>query len=77
LAATTILDEDGKRIELLGEETEWLDGVRTEENWSRLVRQVNLWQEEWEDSQGVPFVQDWDLAGYQASYSCGYKSIEA
>ncbi|RDB28563.1 Senecionine N-oxygenase [Hypsizygus marmoreus] len=52
-----------QRIESLGTQDEWLEGVETEEQWAKLMERVNRWQQEWESEQGIPFARDWDLAG--------------
>lgn len=47
-----------KRIEALGEEGEWVNGVETEEQWADLMYRVNAWQKRYEERQGFPFVHD-------------------
>lgn len=53
-----------QRVEELGVEGEWLDGVETEEEWAGLMERLNQWQGDWEEQQGIEFVKDWDLVGY-------------
>ncbi|KAG5647642.1 hypothetical protein DXG03_008995 [Asterophora parasitica] len=57
------LRQGWKRVESLGTERQWLEGVETEGQWSRLMRRVNAWQEAWETRNGVQFRPDLDLLG--------------
>ncbi|KAG5653578.1 hypothetical protein H0H81_012085 [Sphagnurus paluster] len=57
------LRQGWKRIESLGLEREWLEGVETEAQWAELMARVNRWQEEWEKSNGIAFRPDLDLVG--------------
>ncbi|KAG6828709.1 hypothetical protein H0H92_007017 [Tricholoma furcatifolium] len=57
------LREGWKRIERLGTQKEWLEGVETEAQWSDIMNRINRWQEDWETVQGIPFRQDWDMLG--------------
>jgi len=47
-----------KRIERLGAQEEWLTGVKTEAEWSDLMKRINAWQRDWERVNGVPFISD-------------------
>ncbi|EJD41710.1 FAD/NAD(P)-binding domain-containing protein [Auricularia subglabra TFB-10046 SS5] len=48
-------------VEELGEQEKWLEGVQGEEEWADLMRRLNAWQREWEESHNVPFRWDADL----------------
>ncbi|EIW79297.1 dimethylaniline monooxygenase [Coniophora puteana RWD-64-598 SS2] len=43
------------RVEVLGTQEQWLEGVETEEEWAALLRRLNEWQENWEHEQGLQF----------------------
>lgn len=47
-----------KRIEAIGDEAEWLKGVRSEKQWSDLMKRVNNWQERYEQQHGILFVRE-------------------
>ncbi|EGN95026.1 hypothetical protein SERLA73DRAFT_61451 [Serpula lacrymans var. lacrymans S7.3] len=42
-----------KRVEDLGTQHEWLDGIITEEDWAGLMRRLNDWQLKWEEEYGL------------------------
>lgn len=46
------------RIEESGTQDEWLRGVETEAEWADLMRRIDEWQAEWEDSQGLHYTYD-------------------
>ncbi|KAG6329657.1 hypothetical protein ID866_9433 [Astraeus odoratus] len=47
-----------ERIEELGQEDKWLEGVESEDEWANLMRQVDIWQRDWEAENGSVFPED-------------------
>ena len=40
------------RVESLGEQQEWLQGIETEDQWADLMHRLAAWQGDWEDRGG-------------------------
>ncbi|KIP05566.1 hypothetical protein PHLGIDRAFT_25039 [Phlebiopsis gigantea 11061_1 CR5-6] len=43
------------RVEELGEQNKWLDGVRTEDEWADVMQRLADWQVKWEERHGKDF----------------------
>lgn len=63
LLTYSYLKRGWKRIEEEGTEKQWLEGVRTEEQWASLMKRINSWQKDWEGVHNITFVPDKDLVG--------------
>ncbi|KAF9234989.1 hypothetical protein BU15DRAFT_89735 [Melanogaster broomeanus] len=46
------------RVEELGEQGTWLQGVETEKDWADLMKRLDQWQKEWEKQHGLVFPQE-------------------
>lgn len=47
-----------QRVEELGTQAEWLQGVETEEDWADLMGRLDKWEAEWEESQGLYYADE-------------------
>lgn len=47
-----------RRVEEMGWQRVWLEGVETEAEWADLMRRLDEWQKEWETSQGLVFPEE-------------------
>ncbi|KAF7985262.1 hypothetical protein HWV62_6391 [Athelia sp. TMB] len=47
-----------KRVESLGTEAEWLDGVESEGDWAGMMNRLNRWQCDWEEERGEVYPQE-------------------
>lgn len=45
-----------QRIEALKSESEWLNGIETEEQWAQMMKRLDDWQRDYEVENGIPFV---------------------
>ncbi|KAF9812240.1 hypothetical protein IEO21_06280 [Rhodonia placenta] len=50
--ASMLLARAWKRVEVLGEQSRWLEGVQTEDEWADLMARMADWQREWEEEHG-------------------------
>lgn len=53
-----LLGRAWERVKARGEESKWLDGVRTEDEWADLLNRLIEWQRAYEEEHGVPAFED-------------------
>ncbi|KAI1786840.1 FAD/NAD(P)-binding domain-containing protein [Ganoderma leucocontextum] len=58
-----LLKRAWERVQARGEESKWLDGVRSEDEWADLMGRLTEWQRAYEEEHGVPEdgQEVWDL----------------
>ena len=47
-----LLARGWSRVESLGEQHKWLDGVETEDEWADLLARLRVWEVKWEEEHG-------------------------
>jgi len=47
-----------RRVAELGEESRWLDGVESEDDWADMMTRLAKWQIDWEEEHGQTVVLD-------------------
>lgn len=47
------LSRGWKRVEAMGTQSEWLQGVKSEDEWADLMRRLDKWQCKWEEDQSI------------------------
>lgn len=47
-----LLARGWSRVEALGEQDKWLNGVETEDQWADLLFRLRVWQAKWEEKHG-------------------------
>ena len=59
---SAMLARGWSRVESLGQEGRWLEGVTTEDEWADLMKKLADWQQRWEDEngEGTRYEESWD-----------------